>query len=87
MNAVVITPICPFTLSNRPIVVPDDAAIELCLKTDNEDVALTLDGQVGFPLKVQDRVVIHKSKATFNLVQPANRNYFDVLRDKLRWGR
>ena len=87
MNVVVITPICPFTLSNRPIVVPDDATIELCLKTDNEDVALTLDGQVGFPLKVEDRVVIHKSKTTFNLVQPANRNYFDVLRDKLRWGR
>ncbi|HUS12030.1 MAG TPA: NAD(+)/NADH kinase [Pyrinomonadaceae bacterium] len=87
MNAVVITPICPFTLSNRPIVVPDDAVIELRLKTDQEDVALTLDGQVGFPLKVEDRVVIHKSQTTFNLVQPTNRNYFDVLRDKLRWGR
>lgn len=87
MNAVVITPICPFTLSNRPIVVPDDAVIELCLKTEQEDVALTLDGQVGFPLKVEDRVVIHKSQTTFNLVQPMNRNYFDVLRDKLRWGR
>jgi len=87
MNAVVITPICPFTLSNRPIVVPDDAVIELCLKTQQEDVALTLDGQVGFPLKVEDRVVIRKSRATFNLVQPTNRNYFEVLRDKLRWGR
>jgi NAD+ kinase len=87
MNAVVITPICPFTLSNRPIVVPDDAEIELCLKTEQEDVALTLDGQVGFPLNVEDRVVISKSKAIFNLVQPTNRNYFDVLRDKLRWGR
>jgi NAD+ kinase len=87
MNAVVITPICPFTLSNRPIVVPDDAVIELCLKTELEDVALTLDGQVGFPLKAEDRVLIRKSNTTFNLVQPANRNYFDVLRDKLRWGR
>ncbi len=87
MNAVVITPICPFTLSNRPIVVPDDAVIELCLKTEQEDVALTLDGQVGFPLKIEDRVVIRKSQTTFNLVQPTNRNYFDVLRDKLRWGR
>ena len=87
MNAIVITPICPFTLSNRPIVVPDDAVIELRLKTDQEDVALTLDGQVGFPLKVDDRVVIQKSGTTFNLIQPSNRNYFDVLRDKLRWGR
>ena len=87
MNAVVITPICPFTLSNRPIVVPDNADIELILKTDKEEVALTLDGQVGFPIKVEDRVVIRKSRTTFNLIQPSNRNYFDVLRDKLRWGR
>jgi NAD+ kinase len=87
MNAIVITPICPFTLSNRPIVVPDESEIELRLKTEEEEVALTLDGQVGFPLKVADRVVIRKSRTTFNLVQPMNRNYFEVLRDKLRWGR
>jgi len=87
MQAVVVTPICPFTLSNRPIVIPDESIIELILKTDNEDVALTLDGQVGVPLKAGDRVVISKSSTSFNLVQPANRNYFEVLRDKLRWGR
>ena len=87
MNAIVITPICPFTLSNRPIVVPDDSVIEVRLMTEKEDVALTLDGQVGFPLQASDRAVIRKSDTTFNLVQPANRNYFDVLRDKLRWGR
>ncbi len=87
MNAVVVTPICPFTLSNRPIVVPDESLIELRLITQNEDVALTLDGQVGFPLKPEDKVVIRKSKTSFNLVQPMNRNYFEVLRDKLRWGR
>jgi NAD+ kinase len=87
MNAMVITPICPFTLSNRPLVVPDNAEIELFLKTENEEVALTLDGQVGFQMQVGDRVVIRKSRTTFNLIQPSNRNYFDVLRDKLRWGR
>jgi len=87
MNAIVITPICPFTLSNRPIVVPDDSVIEVRLMTENEEVALTLDGQVGFPLQAGDRALIRKSNATFNLVQPANRNYFDVLRDKLKWGR
>ena len=87
MNAVVVTPICPFTLSNRPLVVPDDAVIELLLKTANEEVSLTLDGQVGFPLDVNDRVIIRKGRTTFNLIQPSNRNYFDVLRDKLRWGR
>ncbi|HEV8140944.1 MAG TPA: NAD(+)/NADH kinase [Pyrinomonadaceae bacterium] len=87
MNTVVITPICPFTLSNRPIVVPDDSVIEIRLMTEKEDVALTLDGQVGFPIQARDRVIIRKSNTSFNLVQPKNRNYFDLLRDKLRWGR
>ena len=87
MNAIVITPICPFTLSNRPIVVPDDSVIEVRLMTKHEEVALTLDGQVGFDLQAADRVVIRKSNKAFNLVQPPNRNYFDVLRNKLKWGR
>lgn len=87
MNAVVLTPICPFTLTNRPIVVPDTAAIELTLQNENEGVILSLDGQMGYPMNAGDTVRIRKSATTFNLVQPANRNYFDVLRDKLKWGR
>jgi len=87
MNAMVITPICPFTLSNRPIVVPDDSVIEVRLITEKEEVALTLDGQVGVSLQAHDRVVIRKSKTAFNVVQPPNRNYFEVLRNKLKWGR
>ena len=87
MNAIVLTPICPFTLTNRPIVVPDEARIDLALDNENEGVVLSLDGQTGYPMKAHDRVVIRKSETTFNLVQPANRNYFDVLRDKLKWGR
>ncbi|MGB8508190.1 MAG: NAD(+)/NADH kinase [Pyrinomonadaceae bacterium] len=86
MGAVVITPICPHTLSNRPIVVPDDVEFEFTLKT-REDVALTLDGQVGVPLEIEDRVIVRKSSTTFNLIQASTRNYFDVLRNKLRWGR
>ena len=87
MNAIVVTPICPFTLTNRPIVVPDRAEIELKLLNENEGVVLTLDGQMGYAMKDADRVVIRKSATSFNLVQPANRNYFDVLRNKLKWGR
>jgi NAD+ kinase len=87
MNALVITPICPFTLSDRPIVVPDDALIELRLRTPNEEVVLTLDGQVGRPIYPEDRVLIRKSLTTFKIVQPMNRNYFEVLREKLRWGK
>ncbi|MBV9214719.1 MAG: NAD(+)/NADH kinase, partial [Acidobacteria bacterium] len=87
MNAVVMTPICPFTLTNRPIVVPDNAEIEIILRSGSEGVVLSLDGQTGYPLEVDDRIKIRKSSTTFNLIQPANRNYFDVLRDKLKWGR
>ena len=87
MNAVVLTPICPFTLTNRPIVIPDTAEIELKLMNGNEGVVLTLDGQTGYPMEAHDRVLIRKSAMTFNLVQPPNRNYFDVLRNKLKSGR
>ena len=87
MNAVVLTPICPFTLTNRPIVVPDRAEIELKLPGEHKGVLLTLDGQTGIPLNSGDTVTIRKSETTFNLVQPPNRNYFDVLRNKLKWGR
>ncbi len=87
MNAVVLTPICPFTLTNRPIVVPDRAHIELKLPGEHKGVLLTLDGQTGIPLNSGDTVSIRKSETTFNLVLPPNRNYFDVLRNKLKWGR
>jgi NAD+ kinase len=87
MDAVVITPICPHTLSNRPLVVPDDAEFELVLKTQREEVALTLDGQVGMPLEYEDRVTVRKSRTGFRLIQAHTHNYFDVLRDKLKWGR
>jgi NAD+ kinase len=87
MNAVVITPICPFTLTNRPIVVPDEAEINLSLKNESDGVVLTLDGQIGYSMKTDDTVSIRKSPISFNLVQPPNRNYFDVLRNKLKWGR
>jgi NAD+ kinase len=87
MNAVVLTPICPFALTNRPIVIPDTAKINLRLKNESDGVALTLDGQTGYSMKAGDSVSIRKSPTTFNLVQPRNRNYFDVLRNKLQWGR
>ncbi|HEY8559702.1 MAG TPA: NAD(+)/NADH kinase [Pyrinomonadaceae bacterium] len=87
MNAVVLTPICPFTLTNRPIVMPDTAEINLRLTNESDGVVLTLDGQIGYQMQTGDCVSIRKSALTFNLVQPPNRNYFDVLRNKLKWGR
>jgi NAD+ kinase len=87
MDAVVLTPICPFTLTNRPIVMPDSAEIKLVLTNDSDGVFLTLDGQIGYQMQIEDCVKIRKSAINFNLVRPPNRNYFDVLRNKLKWGR
>jgi NAD+ kinase len=87
MHAIILTPICPFTLTNRPIVIPDTSEISLRLLNADEDVILTLDGQIGYRVKPGDTIHVRKSEIGFNLVQPMNRNYFDVLRNKLSWGR
>jgi NAD+ kinase len=87
MEAVVITPICPHMLTNRPLVVPDDSEVKLILRSIGEEVTLTLDGQIGVTLKLGDEVVVHKSEKVFDLIRPLGKNYFQVLRDKLHWGK
>lgn len=87
MGAVVITPICPHMLTNRPIVLPDELDIEIGLMTpDAKDIYLTLDGQEGFEISDRDRVCVRKSEERVLLVQSPDKNYFDVLRNKLKWG-
>ncbi len=86
LGALVISPICPHTLTNRPVVLPDSVTIEVVLKTEKEDVLLTLDGQVGFALQANDVVEVRKAAETVKLIEPSRRNYFQVLRTKLRWG-
>jgi NAD+ kinase len=87
MNAVVITPICPHMLTNRPLVLPDELDIEIALTTpDAKDIFLSLDGQEGFEIGDDDRVCVRKSEERVLLVQSPDKNYFDVLRNKLKWG-
>lgn len=86
VGIVVLAPICPHTLSNRPIVLPDQANIQVVLRTADEEVILTLDGQEGIAMKVGDTVGVKRSGITVAFVQPSNRTFFDVLRSKLRWG-
>jgi NAD+ kinase len=86
MHALIMTPICPHTLTNRPIVISDSSEISIVLESKNEDVFLTLDGQVGLALRHRDVVRIRKAEHMIRLVRPAERNYFDVLRTKLKWG-
>ncbi len=86
MNAMVVTPICSHTLTNRPIVLPADVRISITLKSIQDEVHLTVDGQVGLPLNPGDRVMIERSPVVVQLIAPCDKNYFDVLRGKLKWG-
>lgn len=85
LESMVLTPICPHTLTNRPIVIPDDSVIGITLKSLTEDVYLTMDGQVGGPLRQDDTVEIKKSPYKASLYMPEERDYFQVLRTKLKW--
>ena len=84
-KAISIVPICPHTLTNRPLVLPDSSEVTLEPKPRDQDVMLSSDGQVGLPLKAGDRVEVKKSAHTFNIIRPTGRDYFQILRDKLRW--
>ena len=86
LDAFVITPICPHMLTNRPLVVPDIAKVELDFIEIGDPVFLTLDGQIGFQLEPRDRVVITKSKSKVQFVSPPRLTYYEILRSKLRWG-
>jgi NAD+ kinase len=86
LESIVITPICSHTLTNRPIVLPDQVVIEIGLKSMSEDVFLTLDGQVGRSLKPDDIIEIRKADYKARLLVPGEKGYFDVLRTKLKWG-
>jgi NAD+ kinase len=85
MDAIVLTPICSHTLTNRPIVLPGSQPIDVTLQSD-QDVMLTMDGQVGFHLKRGDRVEIRQAAARIRLLRVPQKHFFSVLRTKLKWG-
>ena len=85
MDAVVLTPIAPHTLSNRPIVLPGAQRIDVTLRVDQE-VMLTMDGQVGVPLRERDVVEVQKARARIRLLRFDQKDFFSVLRTKLKWG-
>jgi len=84
--SILVTPICPHTLSDRPVVIQDSSVIELILAQSSDSVFLTLDGQTGVPMQLGDRVRIVRSKERLKLIQPPNKTYFEILRNKLKWG-
>ena len=86
MSAFVISPICPHTMTYRPLVVPDSVTVEVSLLSGDEEVFLTLDGQIGFPFLADDRLTIDHHPCPVRLVRIEKLGFFEVLRSKLRWG-
>jgi NAD+ kinase len=86
VESILITPICPHTLSDRPVVVSDTSSIEVRIVQNSDSVFLTLDGQTGVPMQASDRVNITRAKERLKLIQPPNKTYFEILRSKLKWG-
>jgi NAD+ kinase len=86
LHTLIITPICSHTLTNRPIVIPDDVKVQATLNSKEEEVTLTLDGQRGFPLEFEDVVEVQKAEGQIFLIQSPYRHYFKLLREKLKWG-
>jgi len=87
LPAVVVTPICPHMLTNRPLAVSDEATIEVCLRPARDvEAHVTFDGQRGFPLSGTDTVTVTRSPLSLRLVKAPARDFFAVLRTKLKWG-
>ena len=85
MSAVIITPVCPFTLSNRPLVTSGKLVSLTVPSGQRTDLVLTADGQLDFPLEEGDRVTVEKSRSRVLLVRSLKRNFTEVIRDKLHW--
>jgi len=86
LDVIVISPICPHTLTNRPLVIPGGSMVELCLLSDSGAVFLTLDGQEGTRLNQGDGVRVRASGNKVHLIRTGVRNFYDVLSTKLHWG-
>lgn len=86
MRNIIVTPICPHMLTNRPIILPERVTIRSILQSRDEKVVLTLDGQIGFPLEFGDEVVVKESSNAVSLIKSSSKGYFEILRTKLKWG-
>ncbi len=86
LGAHLITPICPHMLTNRPVIVPDAGVIRLYNRAEDDGAYLTVDGQVGEPLRRDDLILCQRSENAVSLVRPPKLLFFDVLRSKLKWG-
>ena len=85
VEGILLTPICPFTLTNRPLIVPESSRIKIQLAERSADIVLTFDGQVGLAIDESHTILMRKADRPVNLITLPERNFFDVLRTKLKW--
>ncbi|HEV3141958.1 MAG TPA: NAD(+)/NADH kinase, partial [Vicinamibacterales bacterium] len=86
VDALILTPIAPHTLTNRPIVIPASSPVRVQpIMDERDELYVTFDGQAGFQLQAGDEIRICRAERTLRLIRPTNRSYFDVLRQKLKW--
>jgi NAD+ kinase len=83
--SIILTPICPFTLTNRPLIIPDSTKVEIRLEGSPEDMVLTLDGQEGFAIDSGDTIFVEKSKNDIKMISFEDQSYFKVLKTRLKW--
>ncbi len=82
---IIMTPICPHTLTNRPLIGPDDVSIRIMLEKGSSDMMLTFDGQVGLEINGRDEILVEKGQQPINIMRIPGLQYFDILKAKLRW--
>jgi len=86
LNSIILTPICPHSLTHRPIVIHDDSEIKIRILNDDEKVFITYDGQIGRKMSLKEEIIIYKSAQPVKLIVSQKRNYFALLKEKLGWG-
>jgi NAD+ kinase len=84
MKAIILTPICPHALAIRPLVISEEEKVRILVKSDHNDIRLTVDGQKSFRLDSGQRIEIEKADYSLKLVKPEKRSFYEILREKLR---
>jgi len=85
LRTIILTPICPFTLINRPLIVPDTVSVKIKVQEGDSHVCVTFDGQVGLNITHEDAIIVAKAPYTIHVIRMAGQSYYDMLKEKLRW--
>ncbi|CAG1005343.1 partial NAD kinase, partial [Anaerolineae bacterium] len=85
IHSIIVAPICPFNLTNRPVVIPDWMTVDVTVSPEQHGIELILDGQVDMPLESGDVIKIKRAEESAYLIKYQGKSYFDILRERLMW--